>query len=162
MCLTLPEGLKICFLPARKILLSPNCSGMSCFSPINNRERKWGLLCSPMVITRTCGAVAKEKQCDDSTNMREKKPNFMSLVGIWQSRLKHWSALSHLIADCILWLQPDTGWMEKPLCSRCPQKTVFQRYKGLLMEKELEKELKKEKVFHLSKGVTDPESTDTY
>lgn len=30
------------------------------------------------------------------------------------------------------------------------------------MEKELEKELKKEKVFHLSKGVTDPESTDTY
>lgn len=46
-CTWLPEDLKICFLPARKVLLSPNCAGMSWFSPINKRERKCFLPCSP-------------------------------------------------------------------------------------------------------------------
>lgn len=45
------------------------------------------------------------------TNIREKKPRFMSLVEMQQSRFKQWSALSCLIADCIFWLLPDTGRM---------------------------------------------------
>lgn len=105
----------------------------------------------------TCAVPLPEMQCDDSTNIQEKKPKDICASGQITAEKIQWTAFSHFSSNCILWLQPDTVCMENTLGGRHPQNMVFQWYNGLQMEKRL----KKRKVFHVSKRMTGNESIDT-
>lgn len=128
-------------------------------SPINKRERKCSLPCSPnghnLHVQCCCqrDAVWWEHQ-------HIRKETKVHISG--------WNTAGQI--QTLICLVPFDSWLhlvtatshkvdgKKTLGSRYHQNTVFQIYKGLRMEKGL----KKEKVFHLSKGVTDHESTDAF